>query len=173
MPLYEVWEKKTVFLLERPSVPPPVTPPGIWPGPHPSHPIMLPGMPGFGGGGTPPVDPPVIWPGPRPSNPIMLPGMPGWGTPLPPDVKPPVEPPVVLPDLDSPGVWCYLTYPTYTTIGYVQLARITSPGHEPNNPEKGLPGEWCPVYLVNYGPAYAWVPTPESSETPPADTKKK
>ena len=65
MPLYEVWEKKTVFILDQPSVPPPVTPPGTWPGPHPSHPIMLPGMPGWGSGGSPPVEPPVIWPGPH------------------------------------------------------------------------------------------------------------
>jgi hypothetical protein len=39
-------------------------PPGMWPGPHPSHPIMLPGMPGWG---LVPVRPgwPVVpgWPG--------------------------------------------------------------------------------------------------------------
>ena len=79
---------------------------------------------------------------------------------------------MILPDLDSPGLWCYLTYPTYTTVGFVQLARITSPDHEPNNPEKGLPGDWTPVFLVNYGPAYAWIPTPPE-EKPPEEAKKK
>lgn len=44
--------------LETPVSPTP--PVGIWPGPRPSHPIMLPGMPGWGSGGSPPG----IWGGP-------------------------------------------------------------------------------------------------------------
>lgn len=51
-------------------------PPGIWPGPHPSHPIMLPGMPGWGSGGGGGVQPPLgIWgpTDPRPTHPIA-----GW-----------------------------------------------------------------------------------------------
>jgi hypothetical protein len=65
-------------------------------GPQPSHPIMLPGMPGFG---QPPGT--GIWPNPPegqaplPSHPIMLPGMPGWPDP-PPQMPPPGSPPVVI-----------------------------------------------------------------------------
>jgi len=51
-------------------------PPSIWPGPHPSNPIMLPGMPGWGsGGGQPPF--PSTGPG-FPTNPIAEPPW-GWG----------------------------------------------------------------------------------------------
>lgn len=70
MPFYELWEKKTVFMADAGSPPapiqPPVSPPGIWPGPHPSHPIMLPGMPGWAQplppDVKPPTEPPVILP---------------------------------------------------------------------------------------------------------------
>ena len=58
MPFYEMWEKKTVFLVQAESLPP------------------------GAGGPSPPVDPPQVWPGPRPSHPIMLPGMPGWAEPV-------------------------------------------------------------------------------------------
>lgn len=51
--------------------------------PHPSHPIMLPGMPGWGQGGP-------GW-NPVPSHPIMLPGMPGWPTDPPPVMVPPPD----------------------------------------------------------------------------------
>jgi hypothetical protein len=76
-----------------PIVPPPFDPNA----PRPSHPIMLPGMPGFG---QPPGT--GIWPNPPegqaplPSHPIMLPGMPGWPDP-PPQVPPPGSPPVMIP----------------------------------------------------------------------------
>ncbi len=87
------------------------SPPQIWPGPHPSHPIVLPGappgtpgspshpiyVPGYPDQGLPPYPdqglPPSVgvWPGPSPSHPIALP--PG-GTPVPPEVWPnPPTPP--------------------------------------------------------------------------------
>lgn len=49
--------------------------------PHPEHPIMLPGMPGWGD--------------PHPAHPIFLPGMPGWPEPPKPDETPKWEPKVV------------------------------------------------------------------------------
>src|SRR6186997_1843677 len=75
-------------------------PPVIWPRPHPSHPIMLPGMPGWGSGGVrPPTQPPRPWDPAFPTNPIQLPPWAGGWQPhpdntLPPvGTTPPVEPP--------------------------------------------------------------------------------
>jgi hypothetical protein len=82
---------------------------GLWSldpnAPHPEHPIMLPGMPGWGvpPGARPshpialPGDPwwpapPVDPNAPRPTHPISLPGDPWWGT-SPPTEPPPVQPP--------------------------------------------------------------------------------
>lgn len=66
----------------RPHPEPP--PPGGWP--HPSHPIMLPGMPGWGQGpGTPGWDP-------RPEHPIVLP-----------DPLPPQLPGIIVPPPGQPG----------------------------------------------------------------------
>jgi hypothetical protein len=189
MPFYDVWEKKTVFMPDAGSPPvlPPgaggPAPPGIWPGPHPSHPIMLPGMPGWGSGN--PVPPPLhpgIWPGPQPSHPIMLPGMPGWeppSMPSPPDQQPPTDPPTGPPDLDSPGFWTRVTYPDHTRLGFIQLALNTSPDHEPRPPEKGLPGTWIAGVNSLVGYTYVWLPTIEEPEAAAAHahsrahTKKK
>jgi len=68
---------------------PPEGPPSVWPGPNPSHPIMLPGMPGWGSGG--PVDPGygVPGPGPGPQPPSPGPGTPATVIPLPPSDTPP------------------------------------------------------------------------------------
>lgn len=183
MPFYDVWEKKTVFMMNPGPPPgiwpppgaggpaPPTIPPGIWPGPRPSHPIMLPGMPGWGGGG-PPVGPPGIWPGPHPSHPIMLPGMPGWAQPSPPDVTPPTEPSGTLPDFASPGFWTYVYYPAEARAGWIQTSLSHAPGHEPDHPETGLPGEWIAVYSNQVGYTYAWLATKEPEE-PAAPTRTK
>lgn len=92
--------------------------------PRPSHPIMLPGMPGWGappvppsGGG--PVDPGYSPPwaqvgGPRPSHPIALPGDPWWGQDLKPThpiVIPPTEPPPVEPPPSDSGNWVWAWSP--------------------------------------------------------------
>ena len=61
-------------------------PPVIWPRPRPSHPIMLPGMPGFGG---------------VPGDLLIF-------TPIPPGYDPAPSPPAELPDLASPGFWGYI-----------------------------------------------------------------
>ena len=60
--------------------PPGVGAPGS--GAHPSHPIMLPGMPGWGSGGPPPV---AGWPGGLPGGG----GFPGQGGPVDPGYFPP------------------------------------------------------------------------------------
>jgi hypothetical protein len=66
--------------------------------PRPTHPIMLPGMPGWG---VPPGT--GIWPNPPegqaplPSHPIALPGDPWWPTNPPPTIPPPGSPPVMIP----------------------------------------------------------------------------
>lgn len=93
--------------------------------PRPSHPIMLPGMPGWG-----------VPPGAHPSHPIALPGDPWWGGGGPVDpgysppwaqvrppvdpgysppwaqvpVEPPTEPPPVKPPADS-GHWLWAWSP--------------------------------------------------------------
>jgi U5 snRNP spliceosome subunit len=93
--------------------------------PRPSHPIMLPGMPGWG-----------VPPGAHPSHPIALPGDPWWGGGGPVDpgysppwaqvrppvdpgysppwaqipVEPPTEPPPVKPPADS-GHWVWAWSP--------------------------------------------------------------
>jgi hypothetical protein len=172
MPFYDVWEKKTVFIAN--AGPPPVGwPPILPPSPHPpippggglrpSNPIMLPGMPGWG---IPPVQPPGPvdpgfgnpWFDPHPTQPIMLPGMPGWEGPELPPVKPPIEPPTVLPDLASPGFWTQVIYPNYTRPGFIQTSLNSSPDHQPQHPEKGIPGEWLYVLNSAVGYTYAWLP---------------
>lgn len=99
------------------QVPPgqvPTPPPGIWPGPRPSHPIMLPGMPGWGGGGPvdpgysppwarPPVDPGYSPPWARPGGGPVDPGygIPETGVPRP-------MPPIYIPPEGSQpplGIW--------------------------------------------------------------------
>lgn len=151
MPFYEMWEKKTVFLVQAGSLPP------------------------GAGGPSPPVDPPQVWPGPRPSHPIMLPGMPGWAQPSPPDVKPPTEPPTGLPDLDSPGFWTLVYYPAGYRTAWIQTALSSAPDHEPKPPKKGTPGEWIKVYSSQVGITYAWLPTKGSKEPDSArsHTRKK
>ena len=74
-----------------PEPKPPLPPLGIWPGPgdpdfpggpHPAHPIVLPGDPGWEGPGgikppdftvPPPGSPPVVLPGLKPVHPIVAP----------------------------------------------------------------------------------------------------
>jgi hypothetical protein len=146
---------------------------------------MLPGMPGFGGGG--PVDPgysppwarpqpPVIWPGPNPPYPDIgfpipqppIPRPPGGGLPpvfqpVPPGFTPPSDSPAGLPDLASPGFWCYVSTEGVYKPGFIQTALNTSEGHEPKLPEKGTPGEWVIVtgMLTGVAAVYAWIPTQE------------
>jgi hypothetical protein len=76
--------------------------------PQPSHPIMLPGMPGWG-----------VPPGAHPSHPIALPGDPWW--PKPP-VQPPQPPEVVKPPPPEGGWgwvppygWAYFPSPSDPT----------------------------------------------------------
>lgn len=106
----------------------PEQPPGIWPGPHPSHPIMLPGMPGWGGGGPPsgpvdpgysppwarpPVDPGYSPPWARPGGPVDPGYSPPWARPGPPPgiwgpTDPRPTPPIYIPPPGSPpplGIW--------------------------------------------------------------------
>lgn len=83
----------------------PIIPPGQPPSPGvPTHPIMLPGMPGWG---QPPGT--GIWPNPPegqaplPSHPIALPGDPWW--PKPP-INPP-DPPTAVKPPPPEGGWAY------------------------------------------------------------------
>ena len=105
---------------------------------YPSHPIMLPGMPGWGSGGPPPtpghdlplfpthlpvVPPGGAWPQPPqppyPSHPIYNPGGPPgssppgfWGGGMGPGVKPqppwPETPPPIEPPTEEGGNWVWL-----------------------------------------------------------------
>jgi hypothetical protein len=103
----------------------------------------------------------------------MLPGMPGWAEPAPPDERPPFEPPVILPDFASKGFWTYVVYATETRLGWIQTSLSNNPNHEPDHPEKGLPGEWISVYSNQAGYTYAWLPTKEVTEpTVKTHTKK-
>jgi hypothetical protein len=103
-----------VMTWDEPTTPP-VQPPVIWPGPHPSHPIMLPGMPGWGSGAQPPgpVDPgysppwaqvrPPVDPGYSPPWAQVRPPTAGWpGVPSLPNVPP--FPPVPTHPIMLPGM---------------------------------------------------------------------
>jgi hypothetical protein len=219
MMIYELWEKKTVYLVPAQSgaggvpTPPIYYPPGIGIMPPIYHPIDpgygVPGPPGFWPGTPPPRPgyPPGFFPGtppprPGPQPPIMMPPIyyppgkpPGyWGGsepwpgypmppiaqpptppnvgPLPPDIEAPPEQPTGLPDFNSPGYNCIFTDASgKSTPAWVQIAFITSEGHEPKNPVNGLPGKWVKVY-GGFPPtiADAWIPTPEE---PPAVPAKK
>jgi hypothetical protein len=84
--------------------------------------------------------------------------MPGWEGPDIPPVKPPIDPPVVLPDFASPGFWTQVVYPQYTRPGFVQTSLNTGPDHEPNHPERGVPGQWIYVFNSLVGYTYTWIP---------------
>jgi hypothetical protein len=199
--LYEVWEKKTVYLVPAsspgypahpiaPGGPPPGIwpdpgypahpiapggpPPGIWPGPgYPAHPIAPGGPPPsiWPGPGYPahPIapggPPPGIWPGPGyPAHPIVIPPSPPVYQPLPPEMVPPSSPPTGVPDLASPGFYCYVVEEGKTSTGWIQTALDQSPEHKPRPPEKGLPGKWLAVYSGTQAD-YAWLP---SEAAPPS-----
>jgi hypothetical protein len=88
----------------------------------------------------------------------------------------------------SPGFWCYVVVtgkrrkskavadggtpvlePGYHP-AFIQTAIDTSPDHEPEPPEKGLPGTWIVVTLMSQAApvaTYAWVPTKEEPAVPP------
>ena len=89
----------------------PIIPPPQSPG-TPTHPIMLPGMPGW------PSDP-----GAHPSHPIMLPGMPGWPDP-PPTMPPPGSPPVALP---GPGPVAPIVPPPAIIVDYPGVGKVLVP----------------------------------------------
>jgi hypothetical protein len=120
---------------------------------RPTHPIMLPGMPGWGVGSTPPfpVDPgygidintgwlrpshPIALPGdpwwgndpwrPKPTHPIALPGDPWWGT----DLKP--THPIMLPGMPGWGV---------PPGGYIPGLKPTHPIALPGDPWWGTIGD--------------------------------
>lgn len=79
-----------------PIIPPGTSPPVVWPGPGPSHPIVLPGDPSWGGGGQPPPSGahpshPIYYPGAHPEHPIVIPEPPTEPPDPPDEVKPPPE----------------------------------------------------------------------------------
>jgi hypothetical protein len=92
---------------------------GVPPGARPSHPIALPGDPWWGGGGQ--VDPGWsggVAPPPMPTHPIALPGDPWWGQDLKPThpivlppIEPPTEPPPVQPPPADSGHWVWAWSP--------------------------------------------------------------
>jgi hypothetical protein len=111
----------------------------------------------------------------------MLPGMPGFGVPgdlpifvpVPPGFDPAPSPPPELPDLASPGFWCYVLLEQKYQKGFVQTAINADPDHVPKPPEKGLPGTWVTIASSKTVVAmHAWVPTPAAPPdggTPPPD----
>jgi hypothetical protein len=99
----------------------------------------------------------------------------------------------------SPGFWCFVVItpkrgrkpkpptdggpPPETTeppplepgyhAAFIQTALNTSPDHEPEPPETGLPGTWIVVTLMSSTApvaTYAWVPTPSETTDRPEVT---
>lgn len=112
----------------------------------------------------------------------MLPGMPGFGvpgdlpiyTPVPPGYDPAPSPPPELPDLASPGFWCYVLLEQKYQKGFVQTAISTDTDHVPKPPTQGLPGTWVTISNATRTAVamHAWVPTPAAPPeggTPPPD----
>jgi hypothetical protein len=136
-------------------------PPGTIPGAHPSHPIMLPGMPGWGGGG--PVDPGYSPPWARPPTGPVDPGY------SPPWARPPVGP--VDPGYSPP--WAQPRPPVDP--GYSPpWAQVPGGGGAPPKPG-GVPiqlpgqdpttGGWVYAYVPGYG--WMWIKVaPPTSNTP-------
>jgi hypothetical protein len=93
---------------------------------------------------------------------------------LPPDIEPPPDKPKDPPDLASPGFWCTIASESGYQYGFIQTAVLTGEDHEPQPPEKGLPGTYVDVYSANYGAKAAWVPSPADPgkpEKPPGGGK--
>lgn len=113
----------------HPIVIPPGTPPvGGWPsGPHPEHPIMLPGMPGWGvppGGGGPGTP----TPGPADGVSAIV-----YPVPAPPEGTPPPTPPAGMPP-DSVQVLIYFGAGTKPASAWVAPYASTGPVTPPAAP---------------------------------------
>jgi hypothetical protein len=177
---------------------PPVEPPvGIWPGPRPSHPIMLPGMPGWGSGGPrPPVDPgysppwaqvpggqppyPSTGPG-FPTHPIQLPPWAGGWQPHPDNTLPGPQPP--WPQPPQPVYPAHPWVPPSGSEGPPVAGWPSVPGNWPSlpgqPPSKPVPPEFKPIaggqpgpiaqYQWYYSPVYGWVLGVPSGTTPPTE----
>jgi hypothetical protein len=151
---------ETVSIVGVPAEVPPIDPNA----PRPTHPIMLPGMPGWGVGQPPtsPVDPGYgvdVGSGPvRPSHPIWYP-TPGPGQP--PGSHPPTEIgggpilPSVPPTPEHP--WVPPSGPVDP--GYFPPGVVAPP----NAPDGG--GNWCWAWLPGVG--WRWVRIPGSGEAGP------
>lgn len=120
--------------------------------PTPSHPIMLPGMPGWG-----------VPPGAHPSHPIALPGDPWWGQdlrPTHPIYIPPPTPahPIVLP---GDGIWGQDLKPTHPI--YLPEPPTEPPPTEPPPQEGGnYVWAWSPQLQ-----RWIWVKVPGEGEAGP------
>jgi hypothetical protein len=127
--------------------------------PRPTHPIMLPGMPGWGIGQPPltPTDPGygIDINAPRPTHPIALPGDPWWGGggPVDPGYSPPwaqVKPPV------DPGY----------SPPWAQVPVVPPTEPPPVNPPAADSGHWVWAWSPQLG-RWVWVKVPDPGEAAP------
>lgn len=129
------------------TLPMPQPPVGVWPGPHPSHPIMLPGMPGFG----PPLSPTHPWVPPQGGQPGVPPPYPDQGLPGP---QPHPEHPIYIPapptEPPSPPlqIWGGPYFPPEPTHPIVLPPEVAPP----NLPD-GRPIDW----KVAWTPTTGWI----------------